>query len=82
MRRGASLQSSRVGGAMPDLPGIAFEGKSYLYAEMKSLVTWSAAVISRELSVFALAQQKLAAGLDHRDAVIGDDVGGGVGLAP
>ncbi len=39
-------------------------------------------MISPDLSVFALAQQKLAAGLDHRDAVVGDDVGGGVGLAP
>jgi D(-)-tartrate dehydratase len=37
MRRGGSLQSSRVRGAMPDLPGIGFEGKSDLYAEMKSL---------------------------------------------
>src|ERR1700722_17586479 len=30
----------------------------------------------------SLAQQEFAAGLDHRLAVEGDDVGGGVGLAP
>jgi hypothetical protein len=37
MRQGGSLQSSRVKGGMPDLPGIGFEGKSKLYAEMKSV---------------------------------------------
>src|SRR5271155_1587431 len=38
--------------------------------------------LRRGSAVAALAQQELAARLDHRLAVIGHDIGGGVGLGP
>ena len=41
-----------------------------------------AGLVHARLAVDVLAQQEFAPGLDHRLAVIGDDVGRRVGLAP